>query len=596
MNCTASSTLLISLLSCFELLHKICLISHRSTSRIASPDYHRTMSRPVSVEDLIQLRAQAEKPRFLSKKKREKLKESSVQEPSSSKPKRPKVHHVETTIETVKRPKPHGKFVFDWVDEEDTSVSYLPLVTLEAPSASDSLTRNTHWSEKPLSEMTPRDWRIFKDDYEITAKGADIVNPLRRWSEEELLPPRVRLILEDKLGYKEPTPIQRAAIPMALRSRDVVGIAETGSGKTLAFLLPILVYLLNIEDAYMTREHKLEANNNNALALVLAPTRELALQITKEAEKFTQTLGFSVVSVIGGHQYEETIHSLRNGVHIVVATPGRLVDSLERGIINLLKCYHLTLDEADKMIDMGFEKSLQSILLYLPTEQTLASTLDGRIFGIKKRASLMFTATISPAIEKITKNYLTLPGYLYVGSANSVVDNIEQKFEYFTTPVEDKQDVDKARLAKLIKLLEVHRREHEMSVIIFANFKRVVERLAEELSHKNFGKVATVHGSKSQDARELAIESFRSKDCSILVATDVAARGLDVPHVTLVVNFQMSTRFEEYIHRIGRTGRAGKQGQSSTYIDDDDSGVFPELKKFLSRGGYRIPDWLYRAT
>ncbi|KAM9936627.1 hypothetical protein OXX80_003825 [Metschnikowia pulcherrima] len=567
------------------------------------------MSRPVSAEELISSGSNNGKPRFLSRKKRSQLKQEAKQEsliiPKTVKKVQeideishePEHKSMQQSSEPKRRKTQNGKYAFSWDSDDDTSGSYQPLVVLESETKTvDVVSKEVHWSQKPLDEMTVRDWRIFKDDFNISSKGKDINQPLRNWAEEELLPQSLQDILCKKLKYTEPTPIQRAAIPLALRNRDVVGIAETGSGKTLAFLLPILSYLLGIEKAYMEREHPLEANHNKTLALILAPTRELALQITKEAEKFTSLLGYSVVTIIGGHQYEESVHSLRNGVHIIVATPGRLVDSLERGIVSLEKCYHLTMDEADKMIDMGFEKSLQKILSFLPTSEHLQSTLDCRIFRVQKRATLMFTATISPAIEKITKNYLVSPGFLFVGGANESVDNIKQNFEYLGPAPADKQVLDMKRVGKLIKLLESHRKHREFSVIIFANYKRVVESLADELlENKKFDSIAVIHGSKSQESRERAIEAFRSKEASILIATDVAARGLDVPHVSMVVNFQMSNKFEEYIHRIGRTGRAGQQGESHTYIDDGDRETFADLKKFLKKGGYRIPDWLYRA-
>lgn len=558
------------------------------------------MSRPVSVEDLILQNLEASKPKFISKRQRNKRKEVKkspepqvpravkrpIQEETSSK-------HV---TEPMKKKSQH-KYAFDWDPEDDTGSDYVPLVSLDVAKPNDQLWKSDlHWSEKPLDQMSARDWRIFKDDFNITSKGGDIPNPLRLWDESSLLSDKVVNILKNTLHYDAPTPIQRAAIPLALEHRDLVGIAETGSGKTLAFLLPLLTYILNIEPEYLKFEHTQEANSNKTLGLILAPTRELALQITSECQKFTDVLGFTVVTIIGGHQYEETVHSLRNGVHIVVATPGRLIDSLERGIISLEKCYHLIMDEADKMIDMGFEKSLQQILEFLPTSETLVSSLDSRILRIKKRTTLMFTATISPAIEKITKNYLVNPGYLSIGNANEVVDNINQRFEYLGDAPGDKQVLDAKRFNRMVSILEQHKRKADFSVIIFANYRRVVELLAEDLSRRGFGNVAVIHGSKSQEAREKAISSFRARETSVLIATDVAARGIDVPHVSLVVNYQMSNKFEDYIHRIGRTGRAGKQGESFTFIDDGDGETFQGLKKFLSRGGYKIPDWLYKAT
>lgn len=563
------------------------------------------MSRPVSVEDLILQGQDAGKPKFISKKKRDLLKRAKIEKPVPHKRLRTNIDldepaELDQPRVAVAKKKPtaqSGKYSFDWDPEDDTLLGYQPLVTLDVAAKDELQTTSTHWSDKPLDKMTPRDWRIFRDDFSISCTGPSPANPLRRWNEEELLPVKLQDVLTKTLKYNEPTPIQRAAVPIALHNQDVVGVAETGSGKTLAYLLPLLAYLLSIEPEYMKFEHSQESNSNKALGLVVAPTRELAIQIASEAQKFADSLGYNVVTIIGGHQYEETVHSLRNGVHIVVATPGRLVDSLERGFISLDKCYHLTMDEADKMIDMGFEKSLQLILLYLPTNEHLQSSLDSRIFRVSKRTTLMFTATISPAVQKITKNYLVDPAYLYIGSANELVDSIEQKFEYMGAAPPDKQhDLDSKRLSRLIKVLEQHARSGNFSVIIFANYKRVVELLADELSTKKFGNVAVIHGSKSQEARERAIETFRTKSASILIATDVAARGLDVPHVSLVVNFHMSNKFEEYIHRIGRTGRAGQLGESFTFVDDGDAETFGEMKKFLSRGGYKIPEWLYSAT
>lgn len=557
------------------------------------------MSRPISVEELVAKGLEAKRPKFLSKSKRNELK---VSKTTISKPilplQRPKFIDdsssqlsAQVLPERANRPIRSTSSQDEYKEEELDS--YQPLVTMELRKQSDLLSRETQWKSKPLEQMSGRDWRLMRYEFDISYKGDNTENPLRAWGEEKLLLPQLGSILRS-LKYHDPTPIQRAAIPIALRHRDLVGIAETGSGKTLAYLIPVLSYLLNIDEEYMKREHLQEANLNKTLALILAPTRELALQITKEAGKFCKVLGYTVATIIGGHKYEETINSLRDGVHIVVATPGRLIDSLERGLISLDKCYHLTMDEADKMIDMGFEKPLLQILQSMPDSQKLSTTIDGRILHVTKRTTLMFTATISPAIEKITKNYLIDPAYVFVGAANSLVDSIHQQFEYLEDSPSDKQLLDAARFTKLVDILKLERRKPDFSVIIFASFKRVVEHLAEELSDKGFGEVATIHGSRSQEAREKAIQTFREKKASILIATDVAARGIDIPHVSMVVNYQMVNKFEEYIHRVGRTGRAGKKGKSYTFLDANDKDLFPELRKFLWNGRQRIPQWLER--
>lgn len=568
--------------------------------------------RPISVEELIGKSQSAEvisKPKFLSKLERQKLSLQRNQEIQEKKRQQSTVNNgakkrYNNSIEDNPEPKKINKklkkgrnFNFDWDEEEDTSNNYQPLVRYDNRTNPPDLgLSDMHWSEKQIDDMTTRDWRIFKEDYNITSKGGDIENPLRCWAESKL-PAKLLNILIKNLGYDSPTPIQRASIPLALNGRDIVGIAETGSGKTLAFLLPLFSYILSVDSNYLLYEHQQESNFNKPLGLILAPTRELALQITKEAKLFGDKLNLNVVTIIGGHQYEETVHSVRNGVHIVVATPGRLIDSLERGIINLSNCYFFTMDEADKMIDMGFEKSLQSILNYLPASEKLETTIDGKIFNIKKRITLMFTATISPPIEKITKNYLMKPGYLFIGNVGEAVDNINQQFEYFGARQSSDEILDPKKLDKLFSILRFHKDENRnYSIIIFANFKKACEELAYELSRKGFSDNTVIHGSKSQEARERAIDSFREGKDKILIATDVAARGIDIPNVSLVVNYQMTKKFDEYIHRIGRTGRAGNKGTSCTFIDDGDSEVFLDLKKFLNKGKKKCPEWLLKHS
>ena len=563
--------------------------------------------RPLNAAELLKSRSQDHKlakPQFLSKKKRlelQRAKEDEEREKTELKrktntlkrslPSEPEtiLDQKDTSTANKKRKK---RFNFEWDDEEDTSSQLEPMMAYPT-SNNDFLPAEEHWLDKKLEDMTSRDWRIFKEDFSITCKGNNIPNPLRSWKESGI--PTTLLNTIDQLGYKEPTPIQRAAIPTALGHRDVVGIAETGSGKTLAFLIPLLSYLSAIDKDYMEVEHKQESNLNKVLGLVLAPTRELALQISKEAKKFASVLGYNVVTIIGGHQYEETVKSVQDGAHIVVATPGRLIDSAEKGLIDLSQCYHLTMDEADRMIDMGFEKALQSILSFLPSTSSSGFGLDSTIFKVKSRITLMFTATISPPIEKITKDYLQTPAYLYIGDAGEIVDNINQKFEYLGDNVDSQEELNAPRTNKMILALRQHIRETEQPlIIIFANFKRTCELLSVELSNQNVGSNIVIHGSKSQEARESAIASFREHKVNVLIATDVAARGIDIPNVSLVVNYHMPKRFHEYIHRIGRTGRAGKSGASLSFVDDGDSEILMNLKSFLSKGTKRLPDWLLR--
>jgi ATP-dependent RNA helicase DDX23/PRP28 len=578
----------------------------------------KTMSRrPIAVEQLINDTKSngklVAKPKFLSKSAREKLKKLEQQKHQLSanttrlmnrKRRALQIDNHSNTEENethIQNPnledKQSKKFKFDWDLSEDTSYNYEPEIDIDISRKNDDIDleikNDKHWSEKSRDEMCDRDWRIFKEDFNISSKGGNIGHPLRSWDEAKI--PR-KLLTSIVSKYENPTPIQRATIPLAIDHRDVVGIAETGSGKTLAFLIPLLAYILSIEENYLHYEHQQEQNFNKPLGLILAPTRELALQIHKEATKFCGEFGLNVVSIIGGHQYEETVHSVSNGVHIVVGTPGRLVDSIDRNIISLDKCYYFIMDEADKMIDMGFEKSVQTIISQLPTSDQLVNSIDLRIFYLKKRITLMFTATISPAIEKITRNYLIQPAYLTIGNSGQAIDNIDQQFEYIgAASIDQDQDaIDSKRVELLIKVIRkhIHQNPHQYSIIIFANFRRVCDLLSSELTSKGYKDNVVIHGSKSQDVREQAIAEFRCHKSNILIATDVAARGIDIPNVSLVINYQMVKKFDEYIHRIGRTGRAGNVGTSYTFLDDTDTDMFMSLKRFLVRGGKTCPKWL----
>ncbi|RLV92583.1 Pre-mRNA-splicing ATP-dependent RNA helicase [Spathaspora sp. JA1] len=573
--------------------------------------------RPRSIDDLLK-DDDFKIPKYIPKTKREELlkkpSEDTLRSPVEQQVKRKKVSYDEednteeehnTSLFNGKNQsinkKGKPRFQFDWDGYEDTSATFTPLLEEEDDHQDiQTLDTNTNYESpwtKPLEIMTTRDWRIFSEDNNITTKGKSVPHPLRSWDESPLEQKLVDLVY--KFGFSQPTPIQMAAIPVSLSKRDVVGVAGTGSGKTLAFLIPLFNYILQIDKNYLKYEHHQPNNYNQPLGLILAPTRELAQQITAVAQKFAQKLGLNVVCIIGGHTYQETIDNIESGpgtgsVHIVVATPGRLVDSLERNIIGLSKCWSFIMDEADRMIDMGFEKELNTVIKALPKNEQLINTISGKIFNLDKRSTMMFTATISPAIEKITHEYLQNPAYVYIGGAmdDQASDTIEQKFEYL--PIPEDKEFDKLRFGKLVQVVDKHMKSTSSPlIIIFANFRHICETLAQELSYKGYKDTVTIHGSKSQAMRESAIEEFRNGEARVLIATDVAARGIDIPNVTLVINFQMTKKFDEYIHRIGRTGRMGNFGLSHTFISEEDSDVFIPLKKFLIKRGKRLPDWLY---
>ncbi|CAF4021871.1 unnamed protein product, partial [Rotaria sordida] len=423
-----------------------------------------------------------------------------------------------------------------------------------------------HWTDKTLEEMIDRDWRIFKEDYNITTRGGNIPHPLRSWDEAGLEKGIIDVI--KTAGYKEPTPIQRQAIPIGLQNRDVIGIAETGSGKTAAFLIPLLAWIRSLPAV----DKSFDADNG-PYALILAPTRELAQQIEEEAVKFGKPLNITVVSVIGGLSREEQGFKLRLGCQIVIGTPGRLIDVLENRYLTLQQCTYVVMDEADRMIDMGFEADVKRILEYLPvTNQKPDNELaeDTRDFASKDkyRQTVMFTATMTPIIERLARTYLRRPASVYIGSIGKPTERVEQII------------IMCSENEKRNKLLEILERGIEPPIIIFVNQKKAVDVLAKGLSKKGYNP-CTLHGGKGQESRDLALAQLKQGQKDILVATDVAGRGIDIKDVSLVLNYDMAKTVQDYTHRIGRTGRAGKAGKAITFVTKEDSAVFYDLKEVI---------------
>lgn len=503
------------------------------------------------------------------------------------------------------------KFVFEWNSKDDTLDTSDPLYNInnkpdntlqhEIESrkrallekvAPDALKKpkkswdDIHWSKKPLDKMRERDWRIFKEDFSILTKGGNIPNPMRSW-EESSIPP---LILDTvrKIGYKEPTPIQRAAIPVALGLRDVIGVAETGSGKTASFVIPLLSYILELPPLNEVTK------TDGPYGIILAPTRELAQQIETETKKFCEPLGFRCASIVGGHSIEEQVHKIKDGAEIIIATPGRLVDCLERRILVLSQCCYVVMDEADRMIDLGFEEQVTAILSALPvTNEKPDENSDGplqsetKLLGGKHRyrQTMMYTATWPKAIERMAEKYLRRPGIVTIGNAGQATDRVEQRVEFVIN--------DPAKRVK--RLLEIlQKQKFRPPIIVFVNVKRNCDFVAKSLNDQGW-RTVIMHGGKSQDQREAALAQLRAGTADVLVATDVAGRGIDVPNVSLVVNFQMAKSIEDYTHRIGRTGRAGKSGVAITFLSKDDEEVIGDLKQMISRSAVsRMPDELRR--
>ncbi|XP_063984816.1 probable ATP-dependent RNA helicase DDX23 [Diachasmimorpha longicaudata] len=427
-----------------------------------------------------------------------------------------------------------------------------------------------HWSEKAIEEMTERDWRIFREDYNITIKGGRIPDPIRSWKESGF--PKEILDIIDKVGYKDLTPIQRQAIPIGLQNRDIIGVAETGSGKTLAFLIPLLLWITSLP-----KIERLEEADQGPYSIILAPTRELAQQIEEETNKFGQPLGIRTVVVVGGLSREEQGFRLRMGCEIVIATPGRLIDVLENRYLVLNQCTYIVLDEADRMIDMGFEPDVQKILEYMPVTNLKPDNEDAENeekllanYNTKKkfRQTVMFTATMPAAVERLARTYLRRPAVVYIGSVGKPTERTEQIVHIMG-------EADKRR-----KLMEILSRGVEPPIIIFVNQKKGADVLARGLEKLGYN-ACTLHGGKGQEQREYALASLKGGSKDILVATDVAGRGIDIKDVSMVINYDMAKTIEDYTHRIGRTGRAGKAGLAISFCTKDDSHLFYDLKQTI---------------
>ncbi|KAK9802687.1 hypothetical protein WJX73_005873 [Symbiochloris irregularis] len=435
--------------------------------------------------------------------------------------------------------------------------------------------KDSHWTDKRREDMTERDWRIFREDFSIAYKGAALGTtalPLRNWDECSLPQPLMKAV--ERQGYKQPSPIQRAAIPIGLQQRDVIGVAETGSGKTAAFVLPMLVYIMN--QPVMTEE----VATDGPYAVIMAPTRELAQQIEEEAGKLAHYTEYRMVSVVGGQNIEEQGFKLRKGCEIIIATPGRLLDCLEKSYAVLNQCNYVVLDEADRMIDLGFEPQVMAVLDAMPSSnlkpESDDATLDtSRVY----RTTYMFSATMPAAVERLARKYLRRPVVINIGSAGKATDLVQQRVYVL------KDNEKPHRLEQELNAVD------EKRAIVFVNTKNKCDFVSRHLDTLGY-RCTVLHGSKTQDQREAGLAGFREEKYNVLVATDVAGRGIDVPDVALVVNYDMPGSIENYTHRIGRTGRAGRKGIAVTFLTLSDTDVFFDLKKLLEESGASVPPQL----
>ncbi|MFK8113153.1 MAG: DEAD/DEAH box helicase [Rubripirellula sp.] len=382
---------------------------------------------------------------------------------------------------------------------------------------------------------------------------------MKTFDDIELIEPLQRALREE--NYKTPTPIQAKTIPAAVDGCDVLGCAQTGTGKTAAFALPILNEL---------GKEKCKAYPNSPMALVLAPTRELAIQIGDSFRTYGRHLRLRTVLVYGGVKQGSQVANLNRGAHILVATPGRLLDLMNQGFIKLEDLEMFVLDEADRMLDMGFLPDLKRIIKELPTD----------------RQSLFFSATLPPKIVELSQSLLYDPITVTVSPTSVSADNIKQQVLF--TEKSGKQTM----LEKILNEDEVDR------AIVFTRTKRIANTVTKRLERSGIA-AAVIHGNKSQGARQRALEAFRNKKVKVLVATDVASRGIDIDGVTHVVNYDLPNEPEAYVHRIGRTARAGAKGIAISFCMPEERAELRAIEQLLGKRippGNKVPREDYSST
>ena len=421
--------------------------------------------------------------------------------------------------------------------------------------------------DDPSKQQTGINFEKY-DDIPVEASGHDVPEPVLKFTNPPLDDHLLKNI--ELAHYKVPTPVQKYSIPIVMSGRDLMACAQTGSGKTGGFLFPIL------SQAFINGPSPAPAAAGGNFgrqrkayptSLILAPTRELVSQIYDESRKFAYRSWVRPCVVYGGADIGSQLRQIERGCDLLVATPGRLVDLIERGRISLCNIKYLVLDEADRMLDMGFEPQIRRIV-------------EGEDMpGVQNRQTLMFSATFPRDIQMLARDFLKDYVFLSVGRVGSTSENITQKVEYV-------EDMDKRSV--LLDILHTH---GAGLTLIFVETKRMADSLSDFLINQNFP-ATSIHGDRTQRERERALEMFRNGRCPILVATAVAARGLDIPNVTHVVNYDLPTDIDDYVHRIGRTGRAGNTGISTAFFNRGNRGVVRDLIDLLKEANQEVPAFL----
>ncbi|MEY3586065.1 MAG: hypothetical protein RLZZ243_1129 [Bacteroidota bacterium] len=363
-----------------------------------------------------------------------------------------------------------------------------------------------------------------------------------KFNELNLLEPILNALT--KQGYTEPTPIQQQAIPYVLEGRDVMGCAQTGTGKTAAFAIPIIQRI---------HASKQADNSNKIRALIVTPTRELAIQIEESFKNYGSELKLRYTVIFGGVNQSQQVNRLKNGVDVLIATPGRLLDLQQQGFIKLGNLEIFVLDEADRMLDMGFIHDVKKIIKMIPA----------------KRQTLFFSATMPKEITSLANSILTDPVKVEVNPVSSTAEMIEQALYYVDTQ------------AKKDLLVHVLKETTAPSVLVFSRTKHGADKIV-KLLQKNKVTAEAIHGNKSQNARQRALSNFKDKTSRVLVATDIAARGIDIDELSFVINYDIPNIPETYVHRIGRTGRAGASGIAVSFCDKEERKYIRDIQKLIS--------------
>lgn len=365
------------------------------------------------------------------------------------------------------------------------------------------------------------------------------------FNELQLIEPVLQAL--SKEGYTSPTPIQEKAIPAILQQRDLLGCAQTGTGKTAAFTIPVLQLMHQQQMNTESRQPQLQT-------LILTPTRELAIQIGESVKAYGRFLNIKHQVIFGGVPQYSQVQAIRRGVDIIVATPGRLLDLMQQGHIHLNNIKYFVLDEADRMLDMGFVQDVRRIIAKLP----------------QKRQTLFFSATMPPEIQQLASMLLTNPVKVEVTPVSSTAEIIQQSVYYV-----EKQN-------KFPLMVQLLKDESIESVLVFMQMKHAADKLAKNLNNAGI-RTEAIHGNKSQNARQNALNNFKKRKTRVLVATDIAARGIDIDELTHVVNYELPNVPETYVHRIGRTGRAGASGIAISFCDWSEKTFLSDIQKLIKK-------------